>query len=555
VIAVVAPEHDRDSVREFFELFKTPWEFYQSGRKYDVALVAVGAAEHLACDAKVLITYGSDDTAFDARASSPPFIRQQHLWLRCPQGRIPIYGRCLTFDIEGFGLVDELHGRSVGYISSRGRTVCIRLGYDLFREIDLLLSCGQPVENSGVPTADRHVALLRALILGCKVPLVEIPPIPHEYNFIVCLTHDVDHPAVRLHKWDRTLFGFGYRAVIGSVFKLIRRRLTFPQLVKNWSAIFKLPFVYLGLSPDFWNTCQQYLRLEHGLRATYYFIPRKNAPGRVPHGRVPAERKAAYDLRDVADQIHCLRSAGCEIGLHGIDAWLDPASATEERRLISAAAGLPVAGVRMHWLYFTSYSRTAIEAAGFSYDSTVGYNETVGFRSGTTQVFKPIGATTLLELPLHIMDTALFFPSQMGLSFMAAKSVVLKLIDEAGRIGGALTINWHDRSIAPERLWDGFYIWLLEELKHRTAWFSTAADAVTWFRKRRCVTFEQISWDDQSLRAVVRATESPDGSPNLVLRVHKPNRQLDAQWTLASVTAGHCDVGFRDAAEIQLSLS
>ena len=32
-----------------------------------------------------------------------------------------------------------------------------------------------------------------------------------------------------------------------------------------------------------------------------------------------------------------------------------------------------------------------LEKAGFSYDSTVGYNETIGYRAGTAQVFKHPG--------------------------------------------------------------------------------------------------------------------------------------------------------------------
>ena len=34
---------DHDLVREFFELFKTPWEFYRPGRRYHVLLSHGGA--------------------------------------------------------------------------------------------------------------------------------------------------------------------------------------------------------------------------------------------------------------------------------------------------------------------------------------------------------------------------------------------------------------------------------------------------------------------------------------------------------------------------------
>ena len=120
--------------------------------------------------------------------------------------------------------------------------------------------------------------------------------------------------------------------------------------------------------------------------------------------------------------------------------------------------GNPVRGLRMHWLYFDpKRSPEILDQAGFDYDSTCGYNETVGFRAGTAQVFRPLGTRHLLELPLLIMDTAMFYPAYMNLTDRAARSVVQQLIQHVQRFGGALTINWHDRSLAAERCWDEFY--------------------------------------------------------------------------------------------------
>ncbi len=103
-------------------------------------------------------------------------------------------------------------------------------------------------------------------------------------------------------------------------------------------------------------------------------------------------------------------TAGCEVGLHGIDAWLDSSKGREELEEIRRLTGASEIGVRMHWLYYDQQSPVALEKAGAAYDSTIGYNETVGYRAGTTQAYKPLEATRLLELPLHVMDTALFYP-------------------------------------------------------------------------------------------------------------------------------------------------
>ena len=198
-----------------------------------------------------------------------------------------------------------------------------------------------------------------------------------------------------------------------------------------------------------------------------------------------SKRAARYDINDVRGQVERITAAGSEVGLHGIDAWRESAGGREEGGRIVQATGRDGIGVRMHWLYFDEQSPHKLEEAGFDYDSTFGYNETVGYRAGTTQAFKPLAASSLIELPLHAMDTALFYPGYLNLSPREAQKRLAELIDNAIQFGGVLTINWHDRSIAPERLWDGFYIRLLENLKARSAWFPTAARAVSWFRKRR----------------------------------------------------------------------
>ena len=42
MIGVIANPSDHDVVREFFELFKTPWEFYRGEQGYEVLLCAGG---------------------------------------------------------------------------------------------------------------------------------------------------------------------------------------------------------------------------------------------------------------------------------------------------------------------------------------------------------------------------------------------------------------------------------------------------------------------------------------------------------------------------------
>ena len=186
-------------------------------------------------------------------------------------------------------------------------------------------------------------------------------------------------------------------------------------------------------------------------------IPFKDRPGKNADGPAPAFRAARYGAQDIADAIRKLLAAGCEVGLHGIDAWVDSSKGREELEEIRRLTGVSEIGVRMHWLYYDQQSPVALEKAGAAYDSTIGYNETVGYRAGTTQAYKPLEASRLLELPLHVMDTALFYPAYLGLSPQQARTLLGQMVDNAVQFGGCLTINWHDRSIAPERLWGECY--------------------------------------------------------------------------------------------------
>ncbi len=55
MIGVLADPSENDVVCEFFELFKTPWEFYRSDRKYDVVLCS--GKKTFSGPAKLVVSY------------------------------------------------------------------------------------------------------------------------------------------------------------------------------------------------------------------------------------------------------------------------------------------------------------------------------------------------------------------------------------------------------------------------------------------------------------------------------------------------------------------
>src|SRR2546427_12836405 len=522
MIRVIANQTEHGVVREFFELFKTPWEFYRDDGQYDVLLCVGDDYQWQAPPAKLVVVYAGQKIPLDEKEPVGITGQRKNVILSYKQSRFPIYGNSITFQGKGISIViDEASQQTAAYINKSGRIPLARIGYDLFSEVHSLLSNGQPPENASLPTLEIHIALLRDLIIGCGVPLVEIPPVPDGYSFIACLTHDVDHPAIRHHKWNHTMFGFLYRAVLGSLIQVFRGRVPVRHLVINWGAALRLPFVHLGLARDFWYEFDRYLEIESGLCSTFFVIPFKNCPGQSAAGQAPQIRASSYAARDIADHLRRFALAGCEVGLHGINAWLDSSKGREELDEIARITGVQGIGVRMHWLYFDDHSPLALEKAGFSYDSTMGYNETVGYRAGTSQAFKPLQATRLLELPLHVMDTALFFPSHLNLSAKEAGKLVRAIIENVPRFGGVVTVNWHDPSIRAERLWGRVYMEHVHEVRDSGRWFATARQAVSWFRRRRSVVFERAGQDPEVIRAKV-CLAPQEGVPGLRLRLHNP---------------------------------
>ncbi len=514
MISVAANNEDHPVVAEFFELFKTPWEFFQPGCRAEILLCA--QTEIPASDAKLVLIYGSELNSFDRAQSAPIRPQGAGKFLTHAGKTFPIYGHSLAFENSPCPALLE---------TKRGEQTIVRIGYDLFSEIRQLLTVGQPMAHAATPTLERHIELLRELILRHAAPLLEIPPVPTGHNFIACLTHDVDHVGIRNHKFDHTLFGFLFRATLGSVLDVGRGKKTFGQLFTNWLAVLKLPFVHLGLAKDFWYQFDHYVELENGAASTFFVIPKKGETGLDAKGNRSPKRAASYDARDLKEILVGLKNSGKEIGTHGLDAWRDAAAGREEKKIISEITGANETGVRMHWLYFGEQSHAILEDAGFTYDSTVGYNGTVGYRAGTTQVFKPLTVKKLLELPMHAMDTALFYPSYLNLSPQQAAEKMSPLIHFAAQNGGAFVVNWHDRSLAPERLWDGSYGELISECKKSGAWFATAGQTVEWFRQRRETGFE-CSGRSVKIRA---RKSSADNLPGQRVRIHTAAEKFSEQ--------------------------
>jgi hypothetical protein len=532
VIGVLANIQDEEIVREFFELFKTAWEPYHPGRAYKVLLCA-GEQEYDARDAQHVLVYSGCALTCDFQDGIELGSNSAGM-LHFGKDELPVYGRCSTSlcAVPGVVQLRDATGRAALWQTEvEGRSI-YRIGYDLFAEIRHLLSTGQPDSNAHIPALELHIDLLRQLLIALGVEFAEIPPRPVGHPFIACLTHDVDHPSLKLVGLNHTLIGLLYRATIGSVFALLRRRIPPGDLLTNWRAAFCVVLLHLGVGRDFWqNFVRKYAEIEGNLPSTYFLIPFRHRAGIGARGRAERLRGVCYGIADIAFLAREITASGSEVALHGLDAWADAERGKLEMAEVRRFTPSAELGVRSHWLFFDARSPANFEKVGALYDSTVGYRTTVGYFSGTTQAYRLPGTQDLLELPMNAMDTALFSRAYLHLPEHKATERMHQLIEATNRMGGCLTINWHDRSIFPERLWHRTYADSLKNLKSRQVWFGTARQVTEWFRSRRAVQFQRIPGTDE-IRIHMPETLTA-GLPGLMVQHHNSRAASDFSTTAA----------------------
>lgn len=517
MIGIAASRTDLDVAREFFELFKTPWEPAMPGRKYQIVLSASGGTEGI--DAERFLIYGSGEQEIDHEVGAVVKHVSGPVDVEWEKSIFPIYGQAALFERDVSKCVLQTHGKALDYQGKVKGRVIWRIGYDLFEEIRYLLTKGQPAAQSLTPTLELHIALLRHLLIESRIPFLEIPPRPLGHDFICCLTHDVDFFGIRRHWFDRTMAGFLYRASVGTLLDLARGRRSLTEALRNWLAFCSLPFVFMGVAPDFWRPFEDYAQVEEGRRSTFFLIPFKGRSGLAPDGIKNSWRASPYGIGEIHEEMKKASNRGSELAVHGIDAWRDADAGREEMRQLNSLTGKKTSGIRMHWLYISSDSPRTLEAAGFDYDSTWGYNDAVGYRAGTSQVFRPLVCETLMELPMSIMDSALFSSGRMNLGPEKASQLCSRIVANARCFGGTVVINWHERSLAPERLWGRIYRELLTEIgKADQVWFAKAGEAVEWFRWRRSIRFHEKSLSDVAL---VQVSAPRLSGPGAVIRIHR----------------------------------
>jgi peptidoglycan/xylan/chitin deacetylase (PgdA/CDA1 family) len=192
-----------------------------------------------------------------------------------------------------------------------------------------------------------------------------------------------------------------------------------------------------------------------------------------------------YQLEEIQDELHYIFNHECEIGLHtGFYSFGNLQKIKMEKEKLENICGKKVVGVRNH-VYRFKIPETwkLLSEAGFEYDSTLGYYDMIGFRNGICHPFKPYDLNdnkiiNIIEIPLCVVDVTMF--SYMKLDAKKAWIKIKNLIDVVEKLGGILTILWHNWTFSYPvsysglfgKEWTKLYEKILEYSYKKNAWFA-----------------------------------------------------------------------------------
>ncbi|CAA7618772.1 conserved hypothetical protein [Magnetospirillum sp. LM-5] len=285
---------------------------------------------------------------------------------------------------------------------------------------------------------------------------VRLEPLwPGGHAFALALSHDVDELShqVTVRQWLRaTRLRL---AVDGGRTRL--RAVVAGLPVSLWQLRQVRP------APDLTATIERALAVEAelGVRASWFFTV---WPCRRPH---PVDCVYSLDepcrfegrVQSVRDVVGAVADRGHEVGLHGSFASaLEADLLACEAKALAAASGRPIRSTRQHWLHWRVDHTPALqESAGLAVDGTLGFNNSPGFRAGTSLPFplwdgRHEREVDVLAVPMSMMDVALFRPGAMGLDLALALSLADRLLDRVAGLGGLLSLLIHPSHLIDPRV-------------------------------------------------------------------------------------------------------
>ncbi len=271
-------------------------------------------------------------------------------------------------------------------------------------------------------------------------------------------SHDVDYlvktPLILLKK---TVF---------NVFNTLRGLARPGTLPANLKKTVSFPFT----RPSYWGfDCLEEIEKQFNRRSVFYVYAgagtKKSFKGRFID--------PSYDVasnKGLQEKLRRLKSEGFEIGLHGsFRSALDGDSMKSEKDTLENVLNAEIKKTRQHWLNYRESITPYIHDRFFESDSTLGWNDRMGFRSGCASRYRPydhIGQKPFrfFETPQFLMDSNIFdYGSPRQEKSIAGVCAIFDRVFTFENV--CFSISWHTHSCNRDFPWHETY----RELVRRAA--------------------------------------------------------------------------------------
>jgi len=250
-------------------------------------------------------------------------------------------------------------------------------------------------------------------------------------NSYAILTHDIDY----IKKWSP---GIIYRECI-QYFLLNKLKVDFNKRFSRFNKFLKAflkkndPYLYsLNKIIDF--------ELKNNIRSTFF----------IKTG-CSSKHDVSYSVKNifVKEKIEFLKEKNFDIGLHpSYKTYNNEIKMKNEKNRLINLLNYNEFGVRQHYLrYDINITPFLHEKLSFIYDSSLGYHDVEGFRTGFSYPhylysIKDDKILNIIEIPLIIMDSTLEYYRK--LQPQQALDVIKEMTKTIKKYGGVLTILFHN---------------------------------------------------------------------------------------------------------------
>ena len=297
-------------------------------------------------------------------------------------------------------------------------------------------------------------------ILKTAIELAYNIKIELKHSFTTCLTHDIDE--------------------VDSAWKhRIRIQLEKKNFIK--AGVYFINHLIKQFFP--WRNLEEIMTLEteKNVKSTFFLLTKNN--------KIDEIKNADYKLTSnyIKKQLLNMTNKGFEIGVHG-----SYKTHLKTNNLAQDMAQLQkeISGNRFHFLQWDmTKSPQVIEENKLNYDTSLGFQEQIGFRNGICNPFYLYNFETekayeFLEIPLVLMDCTLAYKDYMNLTPNGSIESLNSISKEVKKFGGVLTLNWHNTFLSNylNTEWKEFYFNLIDSLKKENSSFETCMDTAKKYK-------------------------------------------------------------------------